>query len=342
MEQHVNAGTDINNVFLETQGPGYGAFPLHMAAVTRNDAIVMLLLENGADIEIRAKDAAGGTPLQWAAFVGDSDMVELLVEAGADVNALDNNGYTAIDAVVLCPEVDPEARRRITSHLRGKGGTTGIGSFVYSPRTPPAGLAVTSEWPAPNYDHPSSRATSESSIDSGNVHLLTEAWRYPLPQSPGAGAAATTPIVVDGTVYVGDLNTNVHAIDLVTGKRKWLAPVDAPVFGPSGVAVHGGKVFANKGGREIAAYDAETGKELWATDILMNGGAVNIQPTVADGKALAATSSLSQPGARGTLCPRPANGRRALVVQHHQVGRPVGPPGHQQRRRSLVPAVHRP
>ena len=80
-------------------------------------------------------------------------MVELLVEAGADVNALDNNGYTAIDAVVLCPEVDPEARRRITSHLRGKGGTTGVGSFVYSPRTPPAGLAVTSEWPAPNYDH---------------------------------------------------------------------------------------------------------------------------------------------------------------------------------------------
>ena len=105
----------------------------------------------------------------------------------------------------------------------------------------------------------------------------------------------------DGTVYLGDLNTNVHAIDLVTGERRWLAPSDAPVFGPSGVAVDDGKVFANKAGWGIAAYDAETGKELWATPILMNGGAVNIQPTVADGKVLAATSSLSQPGARGTL-----------------------------------------
>ncbi len=298
---HIEAGTDINGVFLETQGPGYGAFPLHMAAVTRNEAIALLLLDNGADIELRAKDSSGGTPLQWAAYVGAGDMVEFLVQAGADVNTLDNNGYTAIDTVVVSPDVEFEARRRITTFLRGKGGKTGVETFVYSPRTPPPGLEITAEWAAPNYDNSSSRATTESSINSGNVHQLTEAWRYPLPLSPGSGAAATTPIVVDGTVYLGDLNTNVHAIDLVSGERKWLAPSDAPVFGPSGVAVVDGKVFANKAGWGIAAYAAETGRELWATPILMNGGAVNIQPTVADGKVLAATSSLSQPGARGTL-----------------------------------------
>ena len=298
---HVEAGTDINGVFLETQGPGYGAFPLHMAAVTRNEAIVLLLLDNGADIELRAKDSSGGTPLQWAAYVGDGDMVEFLVEAGADVNTLDNNGYTAIDSVVVSPDTDSEARRRITTFLRANGGKTGVGTLVHTPRAAPPGLEITAEWPAPNYDDSSSRATTESSINSSNVHQLTEAWRYPLPLSPGSGAAATTPIVVDGTVYLGDLNTNVHAIDLLTGERKWLAPSDAPVFGPSGVAVHDGRVFANKGGWGIAAYDAETGKELWATSILVNGGAVNIQPTVVDGKVLAATSSLSQPGARGTL-----------------------------------------
>ncbi len=298
---HVEAGTDINGVFLETQGPGYGAFPLHMAAVTRNQTIVLLLLDNGADIELRAKDSSGGTPLQWAAYVGDGDMVELLVEAGADVNTLDNNGYTAIDSVVVSPDADFEARRRITTFLRANGGKTGVGTLVHMPRAAPPGLEITAEWPAPNYDNSSSRATTESSINSGNVHQLTEAWRYLLPLSPGSGAAATTPIVADETVYLGDLNTNVHAIDLVTGERRWLAPSDAPVFGPSGVAVDDGKVFANKAGWGIAGYDAETGKELWATPILMNGGAVNIQPTVADGKVLAATSSLSQPGARGTL-----------------------------------------
>ena len=73
------------------------------------------------------------------------------------------------------------------------------------------------------------------------------------------------------------------------------------VFGPSGVAVGWDKVFANKGGTEIAAYGAQTGKELWATNLVGKGGAINIQPTVADGKVLAATSSLAKPGARGTL-----------------------------------------
>ena len=73
------------------------------------------------------------------------------------------------------------------------------------------------------------------------------------------------------------------------------------MFGPSGVAVGNGKVFTNKGGTEIAAYDAENGRRLWATNLVGNGGAINIQPTLADGKVLAATSSLAKPGARGTL-----------------------------------------
>ena len=162
-------------------------------------------------------------------------------------------------------------------------------------------LEFAADWPLPNHDHSSTRATFESGIDSGNVDQLTEAWRYELPRGPGFGAAATTPIVIDGTVYLGDLLTNVHAVDLQTGERRWMVKVDDGVFGPSGVAVGWGKVFADKGGTEIAAYDAETGEELWATNLVGNGGAINIQPTVADGKVLAATSSLAQPGARGTL-----------------------------------------
>ena len=157
------------------------------------------------------------------------------------------------------------------------------------------------DWPLPNYDHSSTRATFDSKIHSGNVDQLTEAWKYELPLGSGFGAAATTPIVIDGTVYIGDLLTNVHAVDLLTGERRWMVEVGADVLGPSGVSVGWGKVFASKGGTEIAAYDAETGEELWATNLVGNGGAINIQPTLADGKVLAATSSLAQPGARGTL-----------------------------------------
>ena len=55
--------------------------------------------------------------------------------------------------------------------------------------------------------------------------------------------------MIDGTVYIGDLLTNVHAIDLVTGERRWMVEVGVGVFGPSGVVVGLGKVFANKSGR---------------------------------------------------------------------------------------------
>ena len=179
----------------------------------------------------------------------------------------------------------------------------GVGETTAVPATakPAQVLEIAAGWPLPNYDHSGTRATFESEIDSDNVDQLTEAWRYELPRGKGFGAAATTPIVIDGTVYIGDLLTNVHAVDLATGERRWMVEVGLGVFGPSGVAVGWGKVFANKGGKEIAAYDAETGQEIWATNLVRNGGAINIQPTLAEGKVLAATSSLAQPGARGTL-----------------------------------------
>ena len=80
------------------------------------------------------------------------------------------------------------------------------------------GNETAGDWPLPNYDHSGTRARFDSKIDSGNVDQFTEAWRYELPRGPGFGAAATTPIVIDGTVYIGDLLTNVHAVDLLTGR----------------------------------------------------------------------------------------------------------------------------
>ena len=184
-----------------------------------------------------------------------------------------------------------------------KGSATPAGENISSAPAAAPTVDVTahpSGWPQPNYDYANSRATFESAINAANVNRLKEAWTYELP-SGSFGAAATTPIIVDGVVYLGDLRTNVHAVDLETGKRLWMANVDALVYGPSGVAVDSGRVFANKAGKEIAAYDAGTGAELWSTNLLMKGGAIDIQPIVGGGLVLAATSSLANPGGRGTL-----------------------------------------
>ena len=158
-------------------------------------------------------------------------------------------------------------------------------------------------WPHANRDLAGTRATFDSGINSKTVQRLDVAWEYRLDQSGSPnGSAATNPLILDGTVYVSDLDSDIHAIDLGTGERRWRVVNDAPVFGPNGVAVGWGRVFASTGGVSITAYDAACGERLWETKLTGEGrGAVNFQPLVAGELVLAATSSLSIPGSRGFL-----------------------------------------
>lgn len=158
-------------------------------------------------------------------------------------------------------------------------------------------------WPSANRDLFSTRATFDSNIDSANVASLSEAWYAEVAVGGPVGSIATNPVVVDGVVYFGDLTTNVYAVELDSGKLLWRADNDISVFGPSGVAVGWGKVFSNRNGSDIAAYDAQTGKRLWSTDITSGGrGKVDYQPVVGPNNIVfAATSALASPGSRGTL-----------------------------------------
>ena len=151
-------------------------------------------------------------------------------------------------------------------------------------------------WPLPNHDYQATRSTFNSQIDSSTIDTLEVAWIYDL----GVGAP-TNPIVIGDTVFIADQGTSVHAIDLESGERIWRVPGSGAVFGPNGVAVGWGMVFSNDRGSAVTAYDADTGEEVWSTSIVENGGAVNFQPLVVQDMVLAATSSLSIPGGRGTL-----------------------------------------
>ncbi len=210
----------------------------------------------------------------------------------------DRAPYEASETPTTAPRTASSTAETATSTPATPTATPRSGPPV--PCTAP--LATTaSDWPHPNYDAGGSRATFTSTITSENVGRLKEAWRYELPSGGAFGIVATTPIVAGNTVYLGDLQTNVHAIDLQSGNRRWIVDNEQWVYGPSGVALSGGCVFSNFGGHSIAAYRAIDGERLWDTKILENGGAVNFQPVVVGGTVFAATSSLSQPGARGTL-----------------------------------------
>ena len=110
-----------------------------------------------------------------------------------------------------------------------------------------------------------------SAITSTNVSKLGVAWTVPLRTSllHTDGAYATTPVIVNGVVYVQDLQSNVMAISLATGQVLWTHAYNSPNGGPDGVNVVGGVVY---GATNHAAFalDAATGRQLWSRTLIGN------------------------------------------------------------------------
>jgi hypothetical protein len=85
----LKAGLDAN-----TAEPSDGATALMVAAYQSHLAIVRMLLEAGAKVNMAARE--GLTPLMLAASAGHAEVIKVLVEAGADVNAKEKAGLTAL------------------------------------------------------------------------------------------------------------------------------------------------------------------------------------------------------------------------------------------------------
>ena len=139
-----------------------------------------------------------------------------------------------------------------------------------SPSTP-AGPAPSStaggSWAQANYDYANTRDATQSTISSQNVNKLGVTWTSKVSGVSAFGSLATSPLVVNGTVYLQDLASNVYAIDLQTGKLKWEKRYNAPDVGPNGPAVDNGKVFVESNEQTVAALDANTGNQLWSKQI---------------------------------------------------------------------------
>lgn len=157
-----------------------------------------------------------------------------------------------------------------------------------------------------NGDYGQTRSVPDSPITSASANRLAVAWEAAIPGVGQMGNAATNPIVVGDTVYVGDLMTTVRAFDLATGAERWAETAKGKMFGPTGVAVGNGKVFApvtesgNGPATHLAAFDAGSGRQLWSTRIATPGGQVDIQPVVHGRLVMTATVGFG-PGHMGVL-----------------------------------------
>ncbi|KAL9999862.1 putative ankyrin repeat-containing domain-containing protein [Helianthus debilis subsp. tardiflorus] len=97
-----------------------GWAPLHSAASSGNVEIVKILLDRGADVNLKNDGGrtalhyaaskgwvkVGCTPLHRAASTGNSELCELLIEEGADIDAVDRAGQTPIMTAVICHNKD--------------------------------------------------------------------------------------------------------------------------------------------------------------------------------------------------------------------------------------------
>ncbi len=133
VRDHMESGSDPNETFIPPGLPFAGASALHLAVLKDNREIARVLLNNGADIDIRARDTFQGSPLEWAVFFGIKDMAMFLVESGADVNAKNAFGTTPLDAATADNafiskedlEEFNESRAFLKEYLSARGGKPG-------------------------------------------------------------------------------------------------------------------------------------------------------------------------------------------------------------------------
>jgi alcohol dehydrogenase (cytochrome c) len=134
--------------------------------------------------------------------------------------------------------------------------------------------AAAAGWTLPNANLQNTRDVA-SSITSSNVSKLGVAWCVPIESTGTYGAAgytdgyATTPVVVNGVVYLQDLESNVMAIKLATGKVLWTHDYSSLNGGPDGVNVVNGVVYAATS-HVAVALSAASGRQLWSRTLTAN------------------------------------------------------------------------
>jgi len=188
------------------------------------------------------------------------------------------------------------------------GWVVGHGSSQTTTRTVTvAGRAAAAPWPLENGDLANTRVTHGAAISSTNVSQLGVAWTMPLTASSIYGTFAANPVIADGVVYLQDLESNVTAVDLESGRVMWRRMYNSQDIGPNGVAFSNGVLYGATA-KFAFALDAQTGKELWRNTKLVppalqkgggelaSGFGIDIQPQVANGKVYLSTAAILDGG----------------------------------------------
>jgi alcohol dehydrogenase (cytochrome c) len=155
-----------------------------------------------------------------------------------------------------------------------------------------------------NGDYAQTRFHPAKQIDRGNVKKLHVAWIF---QTDVKESLETSPIVVDGVMYVTTSFSHVYALDAKTGTQLWhynhkMGLVTTYCCGPNnrGVQVLGDLVYVATLDSKLVALKARTGEVAWQSDIADPelGYSETMAPTVINDKVLIGTNG-GEYGIRG-------------------------------------------
>ena len=151
------------------------------------------------------------------------------------------------------------------------------------------------EWLSYGRTYDEQRFSPLARVDAGNVAQLGLAWSYDL--DTAHRVQESTPLVIDGVMYVTSAWSKLFALDAKTGKELWRldprVPGEAAVkaccdVANRGVAAWKGKLFLGTLDGRLLGIDAATGKQLWEVMTVPVGQNYTITgaPRVVDGKVL--------------------------------------------------------
>ena len=172
-----------------------------------------------------------------------------------------------------------------------------------------------------NGNYHQTRYYPASQINTSNVKGLRPAWIF---QTEIVESQETTPIVVDGTMYITTSFNHVYALNAATGEQIWhfkhkMGPITTYCCGPNnrGVAVHGDKVFMGTLDAKLVALDASSGALVWEQQIADPelGYSETMAPTAVNGKILIGTNG-GEYGIRGFVKAFDANSGKLLWTFH--------------------------
>jgi PQQ-dependent dehydrogenase (methanol/ethanol family) len=150
------------------------------------------------------------------------------------------------------------------------------------------------QWMSHGRDYSEQRFSPLTSVNADNVAQLGLAWYADFDTRRGQ---ESTPLIVDGVIYVTTAWSKVHAFDAKSGKELWRYDPQVPgewaVWAccdvvNRGVAAWNGKVYLGTIDARLIALDAATGKVVWDKLTIEAGQPYSITgaPRIAKGKVL--------------------------------------------------------